>query len=715
MSTTFHSDAWYRVEALRPRLAREARIHRQRYRGSPWYVVVEPAGGRLHRFTPAAYLVISLMDGQRSVDAIWHEAADRLGDDAPSQDDLLDLISKLYNADLLLADVAPDVADVLRRGAKQRRSRWLRNISNPMSLRVPLWDPDRFLTTTLPAVGWLFGGAGMLLWAALVLPALLLAGSHWDALTGNLSDRVLADGNLLLLAVVFPVIKAVHELSHGWAVKRGGGEVHEMGLMFLIFAPIPYVDASASSGFRSRRQRAGVAAAGMLAETALAALALFFWLLAEPGLARSLAFNVMVVAGVSTLVFNANPLLRYDGYFILCDLIGMPNLGQRATQWWGWLVQRHAFGAIHLEPPDESPAERRILLWYGALSWVYRMLVVFGIALFVAEQFFFIGVLFAIWGIATGFAWPLIKGLKHVLVAPALARQRSRAVGVTAGSLALLALLLATVPVPMSSHAEGVVWVPEQAEVRARGAGSVDRLLAVPGSQVQAGQPVAQLSDAGLWTEFDVQRARVERLEVQLATLLADDRAQAAAASATLARERQALARLEERIDHLVLVAGSAGRLVVPRASDIQGRWLRQGEQLGHVLDGQLRSVRVVVRQDDIGLVRNQLRQVRVRVADRVAEIHEARVVREVPGGSDRLPSRALSVAAGGRHATDPGDADGLKTLNRVFQFELALPDSVGGLQLGTRVFVRFELAPEPAGRQIWRRLRQLFLSRFDI
>jgi len=715
MSNAFHSDAWYRVQALRPRLASEARIHRQRYRGTPWYVVVEPAGGRLHRFTPAAYLVISLMDGQRSVDALWHEAVQRLGDDAPSQDDLLDLISKLHNADLLLADVAPDVADLLQRGAKQRRSRWLRNISNPMSLRLPLWDPDRFLSATLPAVGWLFGGAGLLLWAALVLPASVMAGIHWDALTGNLSDRVLADGNLLLLAVVFPLLKGVHELSHGWAVKRGGGEVHEMGLMFLVFAPIPYVDASASSGFRSRRQRAGVAAAGMLAETAVAALALYFWLLAEPGLARSLAFNVMVVAGVSTLVFNANPLLRYDGYFILCDLIGMPNLGQRATQWWGWLVQRHAFGAVSLEPPDESPAERRILLWYGGLSWVYRMLVVFGIALFVAEQFFFIGVLLAIWGLATGFAWPLLKGLKHVLVAPALALQRGRAVAVTAGSLALLALVLATVPVPMSSYAEGVVSVPEQAEVRARGAGSLDQLLVPSDSQVQAGQPVAQLSDAGLWTEFDVQRARIERLEVQLATLLADSRAQAAGVSATLARERQALARLEERIDHLVLVAGSAGRLVVPRASDIQGRWLRQGEQLGYVLDGQLRSVRVVVRQDDIGLVRNQLRQVRVRVADRLDEAHEARVVREVPGGSDRLPSRALAVAAGGRHATDPGDPDGLKTLNRVFQFELALPDSVAGLQLGTRVFVRFELAPEPAGRQIWRRLRQLFLSRFDV
>lgn len=715
MSTAFHSDAWYRVEGLRPRLAREAQVHRQRYRGTPWYVVVEPAGGRLHRFTPAAYLVISLMDGQRSIDAVWQEAALRLGDDAPTQDELLDLVSRLYNADLLLADVAPDVAELLHRGARQRRSRWLRNIANPMSLRLPLWDPDAFLGATLPAVGWLFGRAGLLLWAALVLPALLLAGAHWNALSGNLSDRVLAADNLLLLVLVFPVIKALHELAHGWAVKRGGGEVHEMGLMFLIFAPIPYVDASASSGFRSRGMRAGVAAAGMLAETALAALALFFWLLAEPGLARSLAFNVMVVAGVSTLVFNANPLLRYDGYFILCDLVGMPNLGQRATAWWAWLVQHHVFGAHHLEPPDEGPAERRILLWYGALSWIYRMVVVFGIALFVASQFFFIGVLFAVWGVATGFAWPLLKALRHVLVAPALARQRGRAVGLTLGGLSLLALVLALVPVPMSAYAEGVVWVPEQAEIRTGGAGRIDRLLVAAGSQVRAGQPVAQMDEPGLWAEVDVQQARIERLEVQLATLLGEERAQAAALSTTLARERQALARLEQRVDALLLRAGSAGRLVVPRATDIDGRWLRQGELLGHVLDGQLRRVRVVVRQDDIGLVRNRLEQVRVRIAGQSEQAHVARLVRAVPGGSDRLPSAALAVAGGGRHATDPADPDGLKTLNRVFQFELELPQDVGMLQMGTRAHVRFELASEPLAQQLWRRLRQLFLSHFDV
>ena len=715
LTLAFHSDAWYRIEQVVPRITREAQIHRQRYRGSAWYVVRDPASGRLHRFTPAAYLIVSLMDGQRNVDQIWRQAVQRLGDDAPSQDEVLDLLSRLHGADLLVANVAPDAADLLSRERKQRRSVWLRNLGNPMSLRLPLWDPDAFLERTLPPLRGLFSRWGAALWLALLVPALLLAGTHYAALTGNLSDRVLALDNLMLLLFVFPAVKAVHELAHGYAVKSGGGEVHEMGLMFLVLAPVPYVDASASTGFRSKAARAGVAAAGMMAELALAALALVAWLLVEPGLVRSVAFNVMLVAGVSTLVFNANPLLRYDGYFMLCDLIEMPNLGQRATGYWAWLVQRRVFGSREAQEPDESAAERRILLVYGALSWVYRMLVVFGIALFIATQFFFVGVVLALWGVATGVLVPLGKGLRFVVASPVLARRRQRALGISVATLVLGAALLAWLPLPLSTFAEGVVWVPEQAEVRARGDGQLLRLLVAPGAMVVPGQPVAELTDSSLWTDYDVQRARVERLEVQVASQLADDRAQAAATATTLARERQALARLEERIDHLQVVAGAAGRLLVPRAADLQGRYLRQGQQFGYVLDGALRTARIVVSQQDIGLVRNRLRSLRVRLVDAPGPVYEARIVREVPGGSDRLPARSLAIEGGGRHAVDPSDKDGTKTLNRVFQFEVELPPEVGDLRLGARVYARFEHQLEPLAAQAWRRVRQLFLSRFDI
>jgi len=714
-SASFHSDAWYRVEHLVPRLQPQARIHRQRYRGSAWYVMHDPASGRLHRFTPAAYLVIGLMDGQRNIDQIWKLALDRLGDDAPSQDEIVGLLSQLHGADLLQSDVAPDLEDLLKRERKQRRQIWVKNLQSPMSLRLPLWDPDAFLTRTVPALRWAFTPLGAVLWLALVLPALVLAGVHWSELTGNMADRVLALDNLLLLLVVFPAVKAVHELAHGWAVKAGGGEVHEMGLMLLVLAPIPYVDASASTAFRSKLARAVVGAAGMLAELVLAALAMFAWLALEPGLARSIAFNVMLVAGVSTLVFNANPLLRYDGYYILCDLAELPNLGQRATKYWGWLVQRHAFGARDAEEPQESPSEKRWMVFYGVASWLYRMFVLLVIALFVAEQFFFVGVLLALWAVASGLVWPLAKNLKFVATAPVLQRRRGRAVGVTAAGAVLLALLLGAVPVPLTTLTEGVVWVPEQAQLRARADGFVTRRLAEPGAIVKAGEPLLELDDPELWAQQAAQRARVERLQAQLASELVDNRALASATAEALEQEQGALVRLEERIDNLVVEAGVGGRLVLPRATDLDGRFVKKGEALGFVLDGALRTVQVVVTQQDIDLVRSRLVQVQVRVADRLESAIDARIVREVPGGSDRLPSRALALDGGGRIAVDPSDKEGTRTLARHFQFELELPGSVTDLQLGTRVHVRFEHQSEPVAQQVWRRVRQLFLSRFNV
>ena len=303
-----HSSLWYRVAPLRPRLLARARLHRHRYRGERWYLLQDPASGRVHRFTPAARLVLAAMDGQRSVLDLWKLAQRRLGDDAPTQDEIIQLLGQLHASDLLSTDASPDALEVFERGQKQDAAKSRRSWANPMALRIPLVDPGSFLDRFAPTWRWLWGWPGALIWLALVLPALVLLPQHWPDLTGNLADRVLAADNLLLVALVFPVIKALHELGHATATRAAGGEVHDMGIMLLVMMPVPYVDASAATVLHSRWRRALVGAAGMMVELFLAALAFYVWLAVEPGVARAVCFNVMLVAGVSTLVFNGNPL-----------------------------------------------------------------------------------------------------------------------------------------------------------------------------------------------------------------------------------------------------------------------------------------------------------------------------------------------------------------------------------------------------------------------
>lgn len=715
MARSFLSASWYRVAELRPQLRGHAQVQRQRFRGRPWYVLHDPASGKVHRFTPGAYQVLQLMDGRRSIDAIWKEVAAAAGADAPTQDELIELLGKLHGGDLLQTDLPPDVSELAERGARQKRQKILQSFINPLSIRIPLWDPDAMLNRTWPSLAWLFGPVGMLLWLLVVVPALVLAAMHWRELGSDLGGRILGSHNLLLLFFVYPAIKFLHEMGHAYAVKSGGGEVHEMGVMLLVLAPIPYVDATATGAFRSKWRRALVGAAGMLVELFLAALAMIAWVLVEPGLVRSLDYNVVFVAGMSTLVFNGNPLLRYDAYYILADLIEIPNLSQRSNQAWQWLAKRHLFGVKDLDRPQATPGEWRWFQFYGPASFVYRTAVMIAISLFIAGEFFFVGAVLAIWGAVTMFVLPLAKGLKYVLSSPEIQRQRQRAKLVTFGGLALFLLFALVVPMPLRTHTEGVVWVPENAEVRASGNGFVQHLMVQPNAMVQEGDLLVLTRDPELEADAVQRSERIRRLEVQYASQMFEERLQAAVVAEDLNRERLGLERTEERLGELLLTASVAGRFRLPRAEDLPDRYVKKGELLGYILSGPPRIVRVVVNQDDIALVRNSLVEVEVKIADRLDERHTARVLREVPGGRDQLPNKALSLEGGGSHGTDPRDPDGLKSLERLFQFDLELPGSVGELQLGTRVYVRFRHQAEPLATQWGRRLRQLFLSRFHV
>ena len=259
----------------------------------------------------------------------------------------------------------------------------------------------------------------------------VLAASHWTDLTENIADRVLAPQNLLLLWFVYPVVKVFHELGHAYAVRKWGGEVHDIGIMLLVFTPVPYVDASAASGFRDKRHRMVVGAIGIAVELFLGSLALFVWLNVEPGVVSAIAYNVMLISGVSTLLFNGNPLLRFDGYYVFSDAIEVPNLGARSNRYLGYLFQRYVLRIKDAISPADTRGERSWMMAYGIASFVYRVFIMFVIIMFIAGKFFFVGVLLAIWAIATQVFMPIGKSVSFLFTNPALGRQRGRSVVTT--------------------------------------------------------------------------------------------------------------------------------------------------------------------------------------------------------------------------------------------------------------------------------------------
>lgn len=715
MSVVLTSNAWHRVAGLRPRLRTQARLYRHRYRGEVWYLLQDPATGRVHRFAPGARLVIAAMNGQRTVDQLWDLTNRHLGDEAPTQDEMIQLLGQLHAADLLQSDVTPDTAEVFQRSERERKARGRRAWSNPMAMRLPLWDPDTFLNRLNALARPIWSRWGALAWLLVVLPALLLIPPHWTELTHSLSDRVLAVDNLLMLWLIFPVIKLLHELGHAFATKAGGGEVHDLGLMFLVLMPVPYVDASGATVFKHKYRRAAVGAAGMLVELFIAALAFYLWLLVEPGLLRSILFNIMLVAGVSTVVFNGNPLLRYDAYYILADLIEMPNLAQRSLRYWAYLAERYVFGVEEASTPTVSTSEKAWLLVYGLASSIYRVLVTVAIALFIASQFFVIGVVLAIWAVVMMAVVPLVKSLRYLMGSPSLQRRRSRALTIVGSSVLAAVVFILGVPVPFRSQAEGVVWLPEEAMVRAGGDGFVQALLATPGTRVQKGTPLIQLENPELAAELALAQARMAELEAAYLSEFAVNRVQAEMLREQLRGAQAVLFRAQEQFNQLKVMAGSDGVFSISRASDLTGRHVRKGEMLGQVTERFLPLARVVVTQADVDMVRQATSSVRVRLAQRVDQVMDGRVVREVPAAESRLPSLALALQGGGPFATDPQDPQGTRTLERLFQFDIALPQEQRQELFGQRVYVRFDYPWEPLARQWYRSLRRLFLTHFNV
>ena len=714
MSDSPESQSWYRVSSLKPRLKSHAEIHRQRFRGELWYVLEDHASGRYHRFTPAANQIIGMMNGKRSVQEIWDLAESRLGDEVPSQDEVVRLLAQLHSSDLLQADVPPDFAELSQRHESQRRSTLLQTFRSPLAIRFPLMDPDRFLTASLALMRPWFTWFGFVLWLAVIVMGVTLAVIHWTDLTKDITDRVLSVDNLVVLFFVFPVVKALHELGHGYATKVWGGEVHEMGIMLLVLMPVPYVDASAASAFTTSRRRMIVGAAGIMVESFLAACAMLVWINVEAGMTRAIAYNVMLIAGVSTLLFNGNPLLRFDGYYIFADWLQTPNLASRSSAYLGNLIQRYLFG-VDAEPVMASPSERPWFATFALASFLYRMFVMTVIVMFVATKFFIIGVIIAIWAVILMFVMPLSKNVMFLASSPRLRGHRTRALVVTCAIFATLAVLFFLAPVQHSTMAEGVVWVPEKAKVYAASDGFVSRILAVPNEPVEADTPLIEMVDSIQLARVRVIEAQLKELQVAYTAAKVRDRVQAAITGERMKHTEERLANARESVGNLIVGSPTSGVFLLPAAADLAGRFLRKGELIGYVVDFDNPRVRVVVTQDDIDLVRGKTLRVDVRLAERIGSVIAAEVAREVPAALDRLPSVALGSMGGGLIPIDPSGVGGDIALRKVFQFELKLDPAATALQVGGRVFVRFDHGTEALAWQAYRALRQLFLSKFDV
>jgi putative peptide zinc metalloprotease protein len=343
------------------------------------------------------------------------------------------------------------------------------------------------------------------------------------------------------------------------------------------------------------------------------------------------------------------------------------------------------------------------------------MIVSFGIAVFLATRMFILGAAMAIWAVISIVVLPTLKGIRFLATSPRLRGQRQRAIG-TVGGLATAALvLLFLIPLPYATIAQGVVWIPDRTEVRAKAEGFVTDILTAPGSQVDAHHQLVSLEDPILSAKVALTEAQLDEMQLRLEAVRQLDRVQAEVLQEQVQRLTSTLAAYRTRADDLTIAAEQDGRFVMPHAEDLPGRFFKRGDLVGYVIGDNDLIVRVVVPQSDVDLVRQRTRSVKAYFAENLDEAVPARILREVPAAQTEVPSLALTTQAGGPIVLDPGKQQKPTSLFSMFLFDVNLLEPVPPRLAGARVYVRFDHGYEPLAFRILRAFRQFFLGQFHV
>lgn len=710
--TSLFHPRWHRVAALKPQLRGHIEVKLQVQRGMPFHVLRDLTNDNAQRLNKAAYAFVGRCDGRATVQQIWDALLAAQPEEAMSQTEVIDLLAALHGRGLMQFDVTPDVEALFHAQDRRRRKRRLGGV-NPMAFRLPLGDPSRLLAPLRPLAPRIFSPTGFVLWALAILAALVAAAMHSDQLMLDAQKLLFSPGYLLLAWLSYPFIKAVHEAAHALALMRYGGQVRTAGITLIVLNPVPFVDASAADSLRSRYQRALVSAAGIMAELLMAALALAVWLTVQPGFVRDMAAIVVLTAGMSTLLTNGNPLLRYDGYFVLCDLLDLRNLATRSGRYWAEGLGRRLFGVQPHTPVEPMSGERFWLRVYAPASWVYRLALTLVVSLWIGSFSALLGLFIGAMMLVANILLPAYRMLQTVRGSMDEASNRGQ-IRVRMALVALVLIgLLGWLPVPFTSVAQGVVWLPEQAQIRAETEGFVQHLAATDGQRVRKDDLIALLDDAPLAARRASLSADLAEIDVRLYHAITTAPEQAPDLREKLAYSQAELARVDEKLAQREVRAQADGVLVLPPAQQLVGQFKKRGEAIGYLLTGGPRVVRVALPQSQADLVRSRLGEVYVRLAEDIGPTYPGRITLQVPGTQQRLPSAALGDSAGGAIATAPHDQDGMTPLQPVVVMDIALPVAAGE-RFGARALVRFDHGTASIASQALRALQQLMLGHFS-
>ncbi len=713
-----------------------------RYLGQVYWVVKEPIGLKYFRFQEEEYAILQMLDGETSLDEIKVEFERRFPPQKITVEELGHFVGMLHKSGLVIANVSGQGQQLRKRYTERLLERVRRY--GQQSTGHPLQGdrPGPVAQWLYPKLQWFFSVPAMIVCLLLAMAALLLVTVQFESFHNKLPTfhQFFEAKNWIYLGITLGVTKVIHEFGHGLSCKHFGGECHEMGVMMLVLTPCLYCNVSDSWMLPNKWQRAAIGAAGMYVEVVIASICTFLWWFSEPGMLNQLCLSTMFVCSISTIIFNANPLLRYDGYYILSDLTEIPNLRQKAST-----ILNRKLGAwcLGLEEPDDPFLPQRNQIFfalYTVAASIYKWMVLFGILFFlykVLEPYDLkvLSQMLAIFSLTTLVVMPLYKVAKFFYVPGRLHKVKRKNVNITLGVLGAVAAFVLFVPLPFRVISP-LELKPRDAEpVYVQVPGVLEEISVQPGAQVQKDDKLGQMRSIELDTKINELRGNIAVDRVR-AEVLRGERARFGNETAVMslvpleksleASQEQLRQRLIDR-QRLTMVAPKSGTVLpapfIPARPDKGDEQLPtwsgtplEKENLGASLepptvycqigDPHKWEVNIVIDQDNVEFVREG-QHVEIQFDALPGKTFESEII-EI-GPEMEYTSRQLSSKGGGELMSQQDAGGAERPINTCYQARAAIDDASGTLIQGLRGTAKVAADWQPLGKRVWRWVMRTF------
>lgn len=677
---------------------------RHLFHGEPCYVCLDPLTFRSSSFSNEDYQLITSFDDSRSLAENFSQLVEQELLDETQEEQYYQFVLQLNQQGFLNLPIADGKA-LYERFAKRRSRERRSKIMGILFFKMSLFSPDRFLDRSMRYFSWMFSRTAFFVWCCLLAIAAGIIAKRWSDL-GNPLNALLATQNLIFTYLSFIGLKVIHEFGHAYACKHYGGHVPEMGAFFMVGTPCAYVDASAAWGFPSRWHRIVVSLAGIYFESFAAFAALLIWNATPPGPLNSFAYQTMMLAGMITVVVNINPLMRYDGYYIASDILGVPNLRARATQYVQNVFKRQV---LRLECP-ETPSPlylRAILLAYGVCGSVYKVVLTLSICGMIAMKLFVVGMLVGcVYATVTAYGCAS-KLVRYLCYSTETAPVRYRAVSIAALLLIVIPIGVACIPLPLPIESVAVLATDKDDYLFARSSGFLRQVNYRPGDTVRAGETLFSLESTEAETIAQNAAAELEWLKLRYRGEATHSPAMSMLTVEQIKHSKRTLDKALREVDELNIIAPTEGKLLQPGLEPYPGQFIQAGQLVAAISSGKwiVRTLLTAEQFSDIDPVVGE--PVTMRMLGESQHKLLGRINLVNPYGSQTIHIPALTHLAGGSIAVDPEEM----TAEQAF-FEIQIePIDLNhvSLQHGMRLAVRFDGPCKPLGYRIYRSFLQFF------